>query len=90
MFSFNRWQEHTLGGDTFFDILDFLTSSIMLPLTGLFIALFVGWLMRPSVVLNALGDEARGVLKVWHWLLAYVCPLAILAIFVMGIYNKFF
>ena len=90
VFSFNRWKDYTVGGDTFFDILDFLTSSIMLPLTGLFIALFVGWLMRPSAVLNALGDEAAGVLKIWHWLLAYLCPLAILAIFVMGIYNKFF
>ena len=90
VFSFNRWSDVTLGGDTFFDVLDFLTSSVLLPLTGLFIALFVGWMMRPGVVFNALGDDARGVLKAWHWLLAYLCPLAIFVIFVMGVYNKIF
>jgi len=88
--SFNHWKEHTLAGNTFFDVLDFLTSSIMLPLTGLLIAVFVGWVMKPGDAIGALGDNAPRVLRFWHWLLAYVAPLAIGLILVMGIYNKFF
>jgi NSS family neurotransmitter:Na+ symporter len=89
VFSFNRWKDITLGGNTFFDIMDFATSSVLLPLTGLFIALYVGWLMRPGVAIAALGDKNTAILKLWHWLLAYIAPLAIGFIFVMGFYNKF-
>lgn len=88
VFSFNRWQNVTLGGNTFFDIMDFVTSSIMLPLTGFFIAVFVGWLMNRDAAIAALGDNAPRVLRLWRWLLAYVSPIAIAIIFVMGLYNK--
>ncbi len=88
MFSFNRWKGATLGGDTFFDLLDFLTSSVMLPLTGLFIAVFVGWLMRPRVAFDALGDDKPRILRLWHWVLSFICPVAIAVIFAFGIYNK--
>lgn len=90
VFSFNLWKQNTVFGDTFFDVMDFVTSSVLLPLTGLFIALFVGWLMRPSAVIGAMGDRAPKTLRLWHWVLAYICPLAIGAIFIMGLYNKFF
>jgi len=91
VFSFNRWQDVTLGGNTFFDIMDFVTSSIMLPLTGFFIAVFVGWVLTRDrdVAIVAVGDNAPRMLRLWRWLLAYVSPLAIAIIFFMGLYNKF-
>lgn len=88
--SFNVWQGYTLGGDTFFDIMDFFTASVMLPLTGLFIAIFVGWIMKPGVVFEALGDDAPRTLQAWRFILRYLSPLAIGVIFVVGLYNKFF
>ncbi len=89
VFSFNRWEHITLAGNTFFDLLDFFTSSVMLPLTGLLIAVFVGWLMRPRVAFDALGDRKPRLLRLWHWVLSFICPVAIALIFVFGIYNKF-
>jgi neurotransmitter:Na+ symporter, NSS family len=88
--SFNRWQDKTFAGETFFGMIDFLTSSVMLPLTGLLIALVVGWLIKPRIAIEAMGDNSPWGLKLWHWLLAYVSLVAIGVIFVAGVYNKFF
>ncbi len=88
--SFNLWQDYRIGGETFFGVMDFVTSNIMLPLTGLLIAVFVGWLMQPGVVFEALGDKAPLRLVVWRWLLRFVAPVAIAVIFLFGLYSKFF
>lgn len=87
--SFNIWSESRIAGFNFFEFMDFLTSSVMLPLTGLFIAIFVGWVMRPQAVREELSDEADKVFYRWHWVVRYISPLAILVVFVMGIYKTF-
>jgi NSS family neurotransmitter:Na+ symporter len=87
--SFNVWGEKRLAGFNFFEFMDFLTSSVMLPLTGLFIALFVGWLMKPEAVRSELADESTPVYLAWRWVLRYVSPLAVLVVFVMGVYKTF-
>lgn len=87
--SFNVWKDYTIAGNTFFDVMDFVTASVMLPLIGLLIALFAGWVMKPEQAKAALSDSNPKVLAIWHWLLRYVSPLAIGVIFVFGLYNKF-
>ena len=87
--SFNIWSESRIAGFNFFEFMDFLTSSVMLPLTGLFIAIFVGWIMRPQTVREELSDEVDKVFYRWHWVVRYISPLAILVVFVMGIYKTF-
>ncbi|WP_461516611.1 sodium-dependent transporter [Porticoccus sp.] len=87
--SFNVWADVTLAGFNFFEFMDFLTSSVMLPLTGLFIALFVGWLMKPGAVRSELMDESSGVFTAWRWILRYISPAAVLVVFVMGVYKTF-
>lgn len=87
--SFNVWSESRIAGFNFFEFMDFLTSSVMLPLTGLFIAIFVGWVMRPQTVREELSDESDKVFYRWHWVVRYISPLAILVVFVMGIYKTF-
>jgi len=87
--SFNIWSESRIAGFNFFEFMDFLTSSVMLPLTGLFIAIFVGWIMRPQAVREELSDESDKVFYRWHWVVRYISPLAISVVFVMGIYKTF-
>ena len=76
-------------GFNFFEFMDFLTSSVMLPLTGLFIALFVGWLMRPDTVRRELEDETHAVFSAWRWVVRYLSPFAVLVVFVLGVYKTF-
>jgi len=87
--SFNVWSESRIAGFNFFEFMDFLTSSVMLPLTGLFIAIFVGWIMRPQSVRDELSDESDRVFWLWCMIVRYISPLAVLVVFVMGIYKTF-
>ena len=88
--SFNVWSDIQLAGFTFFDFLDFLTTNIMLPLSGLLIALFVGYAVKPEFINLEMHDISPIMLNVWRVSLRYIAPVAISAVFVMGIYDKFF
>lgn len=81
LLSFNVWQEVRLVfGLGIFDTLDKLTANIMLPLGGLMMAIFAGWVMRTQHVREELGLAPRSY-AVWRFTVRYVSPLAIVAIF---------
>ncbi|MEM9290754.1 MAG: sodium-dependent transporter [Acidobacteriota bacterium] len=64
----------------FFTIADYLASNWILPLGGLGIAIFTGWVLLPSVTREEL-NQGHGAFKLyglWLFLLRVVCPLAIL------------
>lgn len=81
--SFNHWAEwHPLGflpglaSATVFDLLDQLTSNLMLPLGGLALAVFTGWALPARL----LGEELRagpGATAVLRFLLRFVVPAGI-------------
>jgi len=70
-----------------FDVLEILTSSIMLPLVGLLLALFAGWVMSRESVADALGWGGGIRFRAWYFLIRYVSPAAIVVIFLhaMGV-----
>ena len=80
VFSFNLWAEGKLFGLTFFDLLDFATANIILPLGGLFIALFATWTLSRRVTMDELGLQGAGY-QLWYFLTRYVAPLAVIVIF---------
>ncbi|MDA7746842.1 sodium-dependent transporter, partial [Psychromonas sp.] len=72
-----------MGGDIF-EFLDYITANIMLPLGGLLISVFVGWVMNNEIVKEELN------LKEWQFitvitLLRWVAPIAILFVFANSI-----
>ncbi len=87
VFSFNIWASYKFAGKTFFDLLDFLTANVMLPLGGLFIAIFVGWVMRESSVMDEIAIKDSNYYTVWRFLIKYVTPVGVFLIFlrVLGI-----
>lgn len=87
--SFNLLSENKLGGKTFFDWMDYLTSNLMLPLGGLFIAIFAGWVMSKNSSSEELGLRGTGY-KLWSLLVRFVAPLAVLIVLfkVSGLLDK--
>lgn len=83
--SFNLWQDVTLFGKTVFGVLDFLTTNIMLPVGGLLIAIFAGWVMKDSHVRKELAMKNFRVYLGWRVAVRIIAPLAILAVFARGI-----
>ncbi|MCK9546556.1 MAG: sodium-dependent transporter [Sulfurospirillaceae bacterium] len=68
----------TLFGKGMFDLLDFTTSAILLPLGGLAIAIFVGFVMRKEDLLKLLGKEmSTPVFNTWYFLLKFIIPVCI-------------
>ncbi|MCK5263480.1 MAG: sodium-dependent transporter, partial [Gammaproteobacteria bacterium] len=90
VFSFNIWSDKTWSipylfkNFSFFDTLDYLTSNIMLPMGGLFIAIFAAWLMRENSSRDELNTD-DWIYKVWRILLRYVTPVAVIIVFLKAI-----
>ncbi len=73
-----------------FNLMDLASAKVMLPLGGLFISLFVGWYLDKKMVAAQITNDGTirlgtGFLKVYIFLLRYIAPLAILAIFIYGL-----
>jgi NSS family neurotransmitter:Na+ symporter len=92
VFSFNIWSEVKLlsaipafEDSTIFDLLDYLTANIMLPLGGLLIAIFVGWGMRRESSLDELAMGDGFFYNIWRILVRYVTPVAVIIIFLHAI-----
>jgi NSS family neurotransmitter:Na+ symporter len=83
--SFNLWSEDKLFGKTFFDLLDYLTANIMLPLGGLFIAIFAAWVMREADVREELEMVNRVGYRLWRFLVRYVTPVCVVIVFLNAI-----
>lgn len=77
VWSFNWWAEIKFFGLTFFDLLDFVTSNLMLPLGGILIALFAGWLMKAESTQSELNIHHPSLYVAWQSLVRYIAPIAV-------------
>jgi neurotransmitter:Na+ symporter, NSS family len=83
--SFHDWAfSFKLFGDVkklgFFDILQALTAQGLLPLSGILIALFAGWVLRPEVTREALHLRSSWLFPLWLWLIRLVVPVLMLIV----------
>ncbi|MGI9236859.1 MAG: sodium-dependent transporter, partial [Woeseiaceae bacterium] len=83
--SFNVLADVKFLAGTIFDNIDYLTSNIMLPLGGLLIVLFAGWVMCRNSTADELGGS--GVLfKSWRVLARFVAPIGILLVLINAVF----
>ncbi|MEM7218212.1 MAG: sodium-dependent transporter [Pseudomonadota bacterium] len=88
--SFNYWSDvHIVGSMTFFDALDYVTQNIMLPLCGLLIALFAGFVLPRRITQEQLGIDGGVWWFLWSLLIKVVAPVGVLAVFVYTLYGTF-
>ena len=78
-------KEFTIFGLGMFDLFDFVTAKLMLPLGGLLISIFTGWYLDKKLVWSEITNN--GPLKVPTYkliifILKYVAPIAISVIFI--------
>lgn len=74
--SFNVLSEYTLFDKTIFDLLDYLTANLLLPIGGFCIAIFAGWVMHKNHTKEELGLPAIQF-AIWEKLICYVAPSAV-------------
>ena len=79
--SFNLLSDFQFLAGTFYDNVEYLTSNIMLPVGGLLITVFAGWVMCR----NSTAEELGGVnfmYKAWRVLARFVAPIGILIVLI--------
>ncbi len=78
-------KEYTLFGMTLFDLFDYVTAKLMLPIGGFLIAIFTGWYLDKKIVWEEITNQGKLkpiVFKTLVFLLKYFSPIAILLIFI--------
>ena len=78
-----------MQGKSFFDLLDYLTSNIMLPLGGILICIFAAWMITEKSRRDELKIKHEGAYKLWRFLARYITPIGVILIFlhVLGIFK---
>jgi NSS family neurotransmitter:Na+ symporter len=88
VFSFNIWADvHLVGEKNFFDLVDYLSNNILLPLGGLLIAVFTGWILPREIVAGQLRYDGWRY-RVWQGLIRVIAPLGVLVVFAYTIYSS--
>jgi len=82
--SFNVLADTTFFAGTLFDNIDYLTSNIMLPLGGLLITIFAGWVMCRNSTSDELGSSGN-LYKAWRLLARFVAPIGILFVLINAV-----
>ncbi|MDH3526072.1 MAG: sodium-dependent transporter [Gammaproteobacteria bacterium] len=92
VFSFNIWSEvkplsliPVFAESTIFDLLDYLTANIMLPLGGLLIAVFAAWKMKRESSVDELAMGDGFFYWLWRFLVRYITPVAVAIVFLNAI-----
>jgi len=88
--SFSTLQDVTLFNRTIFGNIDYLATNLLLPLGGLMITIFAGWVMCGNSSSDELDPQAGYVYRAWRLLARYVAPVAVLLVFLnaIGVFEK--
>ncbi|MDD2904740.1 MAG: sodium-dependent transporter [Sulfurimonas sp.] len=70
----------TWGDKTFFDWVDYVTSAIMLPIGGLIMAVFVGFVLDKRKVESLLKPQLGFAFETWYFSLRYITPIAMFVV----------
>jgi len=71
----------TFGTKNLFDWFDFVTAAILMPIGGIFVAIFVGYIMDKQVVRNSLVPYmGETFFRIWLVMIRYVAPMAVFVI----------
>ena len=90
--SFGPLSHIKIGGGNLFDFFDNLSSNILMTLGSLLTVLFVGWRLKKTDVYDEFtngGTLSRNakIFGVLWFLIRFVCPLAIISIFISGLFG---
>lgn len=86
--SFYEPTSFKLLGKSFFDILDYLTSNIIMPIGAITFSIFVGFVLKKEgLYILFSGFMGKSAFEIWYFLLRYIIPVAIMSIMIYQIYK---
>ena len=83
VFSFNLWSEFKLIGMNIFEIIEFVSTSLILPFGGMMLVLFVGWFMKKNIVISELNLRIDAPFTALFFILIkFLAPIGVLIVLI--------
>ncbi|GAB4192465.1 MAG: sodium-dependent transporter [Simkaniaceae bacterium] len=77
---FPHWKD--VYGKNFFDTMDYITASWMMPIAGLLTTIFIGWFLNKQFIRQEfeMGTTYKKIFHIWYWAVRYLAPFAVILI----------
>ena len=77
---FPTWSQ--IFGKNFFDTMDYITGNWMMPISGLFTAIFIGWFINKQEIMIEFskGTSLVWLVRPWFFLVKFIAPLLVIII----------
>ena len=90
--SFGAWKDVTLFGMGFFDLFDFLVAKLIMPIGGMLMCVFLGWIVDEKVLCAEMtnnGTIRSPLYPAYRFIIRYFAPICIILIFAneLGLFD---
>ena len=84
---YGAWSKVTLFGMPFLDFFDFVTNSVLMPIVAAVTCAFVGWVLKPSSIIEECEAEGRTMKakRFYTFMVRYLAPALMVALLVSEI-----
>ncbi len=90
IFGYGMWSNFTILGKQILDFFDFITNNLLMPITALFTAILVGYVIKPKTVIEEVELSGKFCMKkLFVVMIKYVAPIFLLIILVSSVLNAF-
>ena len=81
---YGPWKNVTLCGMQFLDFFDFITNSVLMPITAAATCLFIGWILKPKAIVDEVEEAGRSfkAKALYAVMVKYFAPALVIAILV--------
>ncbi len=69
--------------------IDFFSGQVMMPIGGILIAVFAGWVAPRSVMREELSGLSEALFNGWRFVVRYVAPLLVGGVLILGVSARF-
>lgn len=71
-----------------FDVLNLITAKFILPLAGLLVAIYAGWVLKPALVRDEIVSFGIGWLYLWYFLIRFIVPSLFVFVLVLNQFDE--
>lgn len=84
------WSDRLVMGRSILDFMDFISSNIFLPISGLFTVIFIGWIWGTARAMEEMeqGSPRFALRKAWALIIKFIIPVALIYILIAGIRGQ--
>jgi len=90
--SIGVWKNAHLFGLNIFDLLDYISANILMPLGGFLVVVFLGWKLDKKFFTARITNEHNlkfkyGIIDAMYYIIKYIAPILIAVIMITGIFG---